>query len=422
MPGRVKRSAPEPESESELSDDFESESDEDEPNNKRARVSRGSKKKPNQQESEPTSVVVEGKVRHGIIFGKLKLTTSRTPNGCLQEAQRQRLLSLGNYLKFLDDPLANSDSQELHRHSIDFRHPPSSFLQACDRLRLGVLDKEWFRSHGKTDELLKTELDQIDAHRSTSSIMPNMRVTAIDWHPAAPRIAILGDKHGELIAWDALDQSKLNHRFAGCGAGDAIYGLKHDPGDLNGLTSLSMTTPPPQDLHFYAGGVSGTVTRLKLTNSGMHSTQTLYSTCDPHVVWITCLDVHRDGSFVWAGNNKGELIRLDHRAPREHSDYKLHKSKISCVETSLRNPWMLATGGLDSVVKIWDIRSMKDGGKPNSTLYTLQHDKALAGLSFSRMDGNRLLTTDQHSQLRVYSADSFGLERIIPHPHRTFQH
>ena len=41
---------------------------------------------------------------------------------------------------------------------------------------------------------------------------------------------------------------------------------------------------------------------------------------------------------------------------------------------------------------------------------------------FSHVDGTRLLTTDQHSQLRVYRSPHWTLEKIIPHPHRQFQH
>lgn len=36
--------------------------------------------------------------------------------------------------------------------------------------------------------------------------------------------------------------------------------------------------------------------------------------------------------------------------------------------------------------------------------------------------GTRLLTTDQHSELRIFSGPNWDLETSIPHPHRQFQH
>merc|ERR1719510_1775668 len=44
------------------------------------------------------------------------------------------------------------------------------------------------------------------------------------------------------------------------------------------------------------------------------------------------------------------------------------------------------------------------------------------GAYFSPQSGDKLLTTDQHSQLRVYQAPHFSLVRTIAHPHRQFQH
>ena len=52
----------------------------------------------------------------------------------------------------------------------------------------------------------------------------------------------------------------------------------------------------------------------------------------------------------------------------------------------------------------------------------LPHDKAVNAAYFSPVSGDKLLTTDQHSQLRVYQAPSFNLVKTIPHPHRQFQH
>ena len=59
--------------------------------------------------------------------------------------------------------------------------------------------------------------------------------------------------------------------------------------------------------------------------------------------------------------------------------------------------------------------------KPNC-LHTLPHDAGVNVASFSNFNGQRLLTSDQYGQIRVYALPGFYLERSILHPHRQFQH
>ena len=97
------------------------------------------------------------------------------------------------------------------------------------------------------------------------------------------------------------------------------------------------------------------------------------------------------------------------------------------IQFSPREPWLFATTSVDHAVKIWDIRNLTDAeeenqGRKDRFLQNLPHDKAVNSAYFSHVDGTRLLTTDQHSQIRVYRGPFWDLERILPHPHRQFQH
>merc|ERR1711971_1462540 len=65
---------------------------------------------------------------------------------------------------------------------------------------------------------------------------------------------------------------------------------------------------------------------------------------------------------------------------------------------------------------------MGDVPRKERCLQTLEHDKPVNSAYLSHVDGTRLLTTDQHSQLRVYKGPFWNLDRILPHPHRQFQH
>ena len=58
---------------------------------------------------------------------------------------------------------------------------------------------------------------------------------------------------------------------------------------------------------------------------------------------------------------------------------KLHKSKVSHIGFSPREPWMFVTASIDHTVKVWDIRKMQDPGtdKMVDCLQTLEHEKGV---------------------------------------------
>ncbi|KAK7093550.1 hypothetical protein V1264_007277 [Littorina saxatilis] len=110
------------------------------------------------------------------------------------------------------------------------------------------------------------------------------------------------------------------------------------------------------------------------------------------------------------------LLSLDGKKLWSH---RLHKQKVTHAEFSPREDWLFCTASTDHMVKMWDIR--KVSGR-DSALHVLKHDKPINCAYFNHTDGCRLLTTDQNSEIRVYQAPEWQLERTIPHPHRFFQH
>ena len=78
---------------------------------------------------------------------------------------------------------------------------------------------------------------------------------------------------------------------------------------------------------------------------------------------------------------------------------RLHKKKVLNLQFSPREPYIFVSASVDNVVKVFDVRNIRDSG---SSLCDLAHDHPVNSAYFSRVDGARLLTTDQHSQLRVY--------------------
>ena len=112
---------------------------------------------------------------------------------------------------------------------------------------------------------------------------------------------------------------------------------------------------------------------------------------------------------ILLGENSGYVTLLSSRGEKMWRD-KLHKSKVTNIQYSPREPWLFATTSTDNSVKIWDVRNLTDGTDTNvprkeRCLQTLEHDKPVNSAYFSHVDGTRLLTTDQKSQLRVYKGN-----------------
>ncbi|OCT81934.1 hypothetical protein XELAEV_18024442mg [Xenopus laevis] len=250
------------------------------------------------------------------------------------------------------------------------------------------------------------------------------RVTTLEWHPTHPNTVAVGSKGGDIILWD---YEQLNNTLIpGIGAGGCITGMKFDPFNPNQL---------------YTSSVAGSTV---LQDFSGRNIQTFTNTED-WAMWYCSLDVSAGMQCVVTGDNVGNVVLLE-TCGKEIWKLRLHKKKVTHVEFNPRCDWLLASASVDQTVKLWDLRNIKD---KSSCLYTLPHARgvnsgnccSLAAVSdrdswqsvthcdlsiaayFSPWDGAKLLTTDQHSEIRVYSACDWAKpQHIIPHPHRQFQH
>ncbi|XP_075693980.1 DNA damage-binding protein 2 [Rhinoderma darwinii] len=224
------------------------------------------------------------------------------------------------------------------------------------------------------------------------------RVTTLEWHPAHPNTVAVGSKGGDIILWD---YEKLNDTMIpGIGAGGCITGMKFDPFNHNQL---------------FTSSVAGSTILQDFTG---RTIQTFTNTED-WAMWYCSLDVSASQQCVVTGDNVGNVVLLE-TCGKEIFKLRLHKKKVTHVEFNPRCDWLLATASVDQTVKLWDLRKIKD---KSSCLYTLPHARGVNSAYFSPWDGAKLLTTDQHSEIRVYSACDWSKpQHIIPHPHRQFQH
>ncbi|KAH3828368.1 DNA damage-binding protein 2-like [Dreissena polymorpha] len=238
---------------------------------------------------------------------------------------------------------------------------------------------------------------ELEVYRTASPF--DRRVTALEWHPKQANLLAVGSKGGDIILWNTenVGQDKM---IQGSGEGGSCQALKFWPWDNSKVLTAS---------------IDGTVTLKDLeTNDRL----TLADTMNCHDHWYCSVDVLQSQYLVAAGRNKGTLHMMSSEG-RMVYEHRLHKDKITHVEFSPREPWLLCTASTDHTVQLWDTRQLKDR---KSALCVLAHDKAVNSAYFSQTDGCRLVTTDQGREIRMYQSPSWCLETCIQHPHRFFQH
>lgn len=280
---------------------------------------------------------------------------------------------------------------------------PRNLVDVLHQRSSGVKSAGWSQLHRAAVTPL---VDQFQRYKVARLNTPfDSRTTAISWHTTQWNLAAAGSKWGDIVLWDTQFE-KFRAVVKGRGPGGSIQTLKFD------------TVEPGR---VFTASIDGYVARHDFVRG--EEGKKVYLSTNDWEKWYTGLDVSFTGKMVVAGNNSGfvTLLSLEGEQIWQH---RLHKAKCNFVQFSDRQPWLVVTssigsGGKGGSVKIWDIRNI---GGPNSSLAELVHDKAVNSAMFSQLTGDKLLTTDQHSQIRVYQGPCWNLLRTISHPHRQFQH
>lgn len=257
-------------------------------------------------------------------------------------------------------------------------------------------------------------VEQISQFRVFKSVTPfDRRVTALAWHPKEPTLCAVGSKGGDLLLWNYV-KDEFQSLLTGIGPGGSVQCLKFDTDNANRIYTCSI------DGTFAAKDFGGKKDNVFLNTDNWDK-------------WYTSFDVSNAGGTLMVGDNNGNVTLMT-KEGEEVWKARLHKNKVTNIQFSPREPWLVITTSVDNTVKVWDIRMLSNSGssdvkspkggddRKNRWLQSLDHDKPVNSAYFSPLDGTRLLTTDQHSQLRVYRAPYWTLEKTISHPHRQFQH
>ncbi|XP_020034722.2 DNA damage-binding protein 2 isoform X2 [Castor canadensis] len=319
---------------------------------------------------------------------RLRSRRSRSPRELEPQAKRLRVKGSGSSRR--------GDSGCLWAGLASLQVPPpcSSIIRDLYRHKLG--EAAW---PSLQQGLQQSFLHSLASYQIFQKAAPfDRRATSLAWHPTHPSTLAVGSKGGDIMLWNFGIKDKPTF-IKGIGAGGSITGLKFNLLNTN---------------QFFASSMEGT-TRLQDFKGNTVRVFTSSNTCN---VWFCSLDVSAKSRVVVTGDNVGHVILLNTDG-KELWNLRMHKKKVTHVALNPCCDWLLATASVDQTVKIWDLRQVR--GKA-SFLFSLPHRHPVNAACFSP-DGARLLTTDQKSEIRVYSASQWDCPLgLIPHPHRHFQH
>ncbi|KAI9144195.1 WD40-repeat-containing domain protein [Paraphysoderma sedebokerense] len=285
--------------------------------------------------------------------------------------------------------------------------------------------------HGsKRQDATYFTIDRLSKYEIVKSIGGfDRRVTSMEWNEEKEcwnSYAVLASKGGDLILLNSNEPSSEYSFRKGRGPGGQVNQIKFYPGCLESVVTAS---------------VDGTV-RSQHLQSNLPD-QIYFDTGDLSK-WFTALDISspsRSCNFssplLFTGMNTGVGALLDLRSSVKIFECKLHKTKIQDGEFHIFDETMLITAGNDRMVKVWDLRMLKErsagvnimGGTKKKTgvevepVITWNTDGVLSNATVSRSSPHLVLTTAQNSELRVYDLSRPDIEpTIFNHPHRHFQH
>ena len=270
----------------------------------------------------------------------------------------------------------------------------NNFLQILHKHRSG-LSGAWDQYQRCAAQQIVESISKYGVSQCTSPWSGAQRVTALDWHPRYTSLAAVGSKHGDIILWDTSKRSS-----SGGSLGGVFRGEISGRGPGGSIQSIKFDINHPNKV--YTSSIDGTIKR----NDFDGLDDKVYKATNDWERWFVGMDVNFSGRTLVAGSNRGVVSLMTLEGERIW-DLKLHKSKCNFVQFSEKQTWMMVTcgQGTGAGVKVWDIRNIKD---EKSSLAELHHERAVNSAYFSPVSGDKLLTTDQHSQLRCASLESGG--------------
>ena len=261
------------------------------------------------------------------------------------------------------------------------------------------------------------------------------RVTAMEFHPAKSNLIVSGDKKGQLAFWDC---EKVSERTV------------LDQGAVHMWLVTALRFLPQHRDYVFSSAVDGRVCQT-CCDTFQHSK---VGDLNHGVVWeegeggegpadwrsAYAMEACPSRGVLFVGDDLGRVTLIDPRTQGVQGRMQAAKvkQKLCALGLSSGDPNLLATGGNDHFVRLWDVRQLHaggglDGAAPTSTaaankalaensLAVLPHPRVVSAVSFSPLTGRKLISTCTDNRLRVWDAVGSGRLSATPDHENVHSH
>ncbi|KAK3278453.1 hypothetical protein CYMTET_13611, partial [Cymbomonas tetramitiformis] len=209
-------------------------------------------------------------------------------------------------------------------------------------------------------------------------------VTHVQFHPSSDRLLLAAaDKSGHVGLWDVNNAEGI--------AEDGVLLFKPHLQYVSGLRWAG--APSGGSCQLYSCSYDGSVRRLDPETAQFLE---VYGSDEDE---YSAMDLARDGSILYIGDNDGACHVVDSRMGSAVSSVQLHLKKLNTVSLEPGEERVLATATGDGTVRVWDVRKLAPGVKP---LATLPHQKSVQSAVFDPSCSGRLLSTSYDDKLTIW--------------------
>ncbi|KAL3784990.1 hypothetical protein ACHAWO_010264 [Cyclotella atomus] len=278
----------------------------------------------------------------------------------------------------------------------------------------------------------------LDDEANVSKVVPD-RIYSVACHPSTSHLVVCaGDKQGYLGLWNVDQYSPEKDT--------TTEGTVNKKGKISSTDGVHLFKPHSRPISTLAWNESGS----KLLSCSYDGTvrafdvekqvfQEIFATYDDSEMfkdkigygldngyksWVQCMELDRkhgsDGDCFFLSTSEGTVMHIDLRTKGEVTfDQALSEKKINTVSLH-PNGFTMATAGLDTTVKLWDVRKLKTSTKIPNPVATQNAGKSVNSAFFSP-SGKRIITTTMSNTLDILE-DAHLASGLITKPASRIRH
>ncbi|KAL7490215.1 hypothetical protein ACHAW6_016208 [Cyclotella cf. meneghiniana] len=275
----------------------------------------------------------------------------------------------------------------------------------------------------------------LDDGSNVAKVTPD-RIYSVECHPSPHCLIVCaGDKLGYLGIWN-VDQyntgSDESSKRGKISTNDGVHLFKPHSAPISTLSWNESGSK------LFSCSYDGTVRILDVEKQVFQEVFATYNDEDIYKdkigfgldtrfnTWVQCMELDhrhgRDGNCFFLSTSEGNVLHIDTRAKGQVTlNQKLSEKKINTVSLH-PNGYTMATAGLDTTVKLWDIRKMsRTSNKIHKTPIASQNAGKSINSAYFSPSGKRIVTTTMANTIDILE-DAHLASGLITKPKTRIRH